>query len=191
MIEVCGVDALRQPLVENLHRQDLNPLEEAAAYQQLIEDFSLTQDEVARRVGKSRSAVANILRVFQLPPTVQKLLGEGMITLGHAKALLGTPDRSYQEMLAKMVVTEELTVRQTEELVRERSELEEQLSGSEASSGSRSRPERPPGLLELERLLSEQLSTKVRVEMGTKRGKVHVEFADLEDLERIYRVICS
>jgi ParB family chromosome partitioning protein len=190
--------SLEQALVENLHRQDLNPLEEAAANQQLNQDFSLTQDQVAKRVGKSRSAVANTLRVFQLPPSVQKLLGEGSISLGHAKALLGTPDRAYQEMLGKMILADELTVRSVEVLIRERGELEEQLSGTDSETASDTSTNnddsaalRPPGLLELERLLSEQLSTKVRVEMGSKRGKMQIDFADLEDLERIYRVISA
>lgn len=181
--------SLEQALVENLHRQDLNPLEEAAAYQQLIEDFGLTQERLAERIGKSRSTVANLLRLFQLPPAVQKLVREGRVSLGHAKVLLGTPDRGYQESLANRVASEELTVRQIEELIRERAELEGRLSGSEPPP----RPTRlrPPGLLELERLLSDQLSTKVQVQMGSKKGKVVIEFANLEDLERIYKSIAE
>ena len=118
------VASLEQALVENLHRQDLNALEEAAAYQQLIEDFGLTQEQIAKRVGKSRSAVANHLRLFQLPPSVQKLVGEGLLSAGHAKALLAHPDRSYQELLARRSVAETLTVRDLERLVKERLELE-------------------------------------------------------------------
>ncbi len=114
------VSSLEQALVENLHRQDLNALEEAAAYQQLIDDFGLTQDQVATRVGKSRSAVANQLRLFQLPPAVQKLVGEGLLSAGHAKALLGHPDRSYQEMLARKAVADSLSVREVERMVKER-----------------------------------------------------------------------
>ena len=121
---------LEQALVENLHRQDLNALEEAAAYQQLIEDFGLTQDQVAKRVGKSRSAVANQLRLFQLPPSVQKLVGEGLLSAGHAKALLGHPDRSYQELLARRAVAETLSVRDLERLVKERLELEAGLGSA-------------------------------------------------------------
>src|SRR5690606_37584123 len=115
--------SLEAALVENLHRQDLNPLEEAAAYQQLIEDFELTQEQVAQRVGRSRSAVANTLRLLQLPPSVQKLLSDGQLSAGHARALLATPDRSYQEVLARRVVAEGLSVRDVEELLRERSAL--------------------------------------------------------------------
>jgi ParB family chromosome partitioning protein len=186
----ADVAALEQALVENLHRQDLNPLEEAAAYQQLMEDFGLTQEQVATRVGKSRSSVANHLRLFQLPPAVQKLLGEDRITLGHAKALLSTPDRAYQESLARKIAAEDLSVRQVEELVREREELAGMLDEGEGRPGQ-PKPLRQPGLLELEQLLSDQLSTKVRVQMGAKRGKVVVEFANLEDLERIYRIISA
>jgi ParB family transcriptional regulator, chromosome partitioning protein len=195
------VASLEQALVENLHRQDLNPLEEAAAFQQLIEDFGYTQEQVAQRVGRSRSAVANLLRLFQLPPAVQRLVGEGLLTAGHAKALLGHPDRSYQEALAKRTVQEGLAVRDVEALVRERLELEAELGNSselgspdpDQSAGDdpdRSRQSlRPPGLLELEELLANHLDTRVSVSMSAKRGKVVIDFANLEDLERLYRVI--
>ena len=116
--------SLEQALVENLHRQDLNVLEEAAAYQQLIEEFGYTHDQVATRVGKSRTAVTNTLRLLQLPAGVQRLLAEGQITSGHARALLGTPDRGYQEVLAKMVVSDGLTVRAIEEMVRDHADGE-------------------------------------------------------------------
>lgn len=198
------VSSLEQALVENLHRQDLNALEEAAAYQQLIEDFGLTQDQVAKRVGKSRSAVANQLRLFQLPPAVQKLVGDGLISAGHAKALLGHPDRSYQEMLARKAVADSLSVRDLERLVKERLDLESGLGGTDdfgdtepiAPSDDQSvdgdEPERklrPPGLLELEELLANRLDTRVSIAMTSKRGKVTIDFANLEDLERIYRLI--
>ncbi len=181
--------ALEQAVVENLHRQDLNPLEEAAAYQQLIEDFGLTQDQVAQRVGKSRSAVANLLRLFQLPPVVQRAISEGEITAGHAKVLLSTPDRAYQEALAKRIAAEDLSVRATEELIREREEMEAQLGGGSPKPNAKKL--RPPGLLELEELLSSRLDTRVKVDMGAKRGKMQIEFANLEDLERIYRIIAN
>lgn len=191
------VGSLEAALVENLHRQDLNPLEEAAAYQQLIDDFGYTQDQVARRVGRSRSAVANLLRLFQLPPAVQKLVGENLLTAGHAKALLGHPDRAYQEALAKRAVSEQLTVRDVEALVRERLELESKLdddlpesTGVEEPEPEEERPAlRPPGLLELEELLADHLDTRVSVTMTARRGKVVIDFANLEDLERIYRRI--
>ena len=119
--EVSDELTLQHALVENLHRDDLNPLEEAAAYQQLIEDFGMTQEAVSQRVGKSRSSVANLLRLFQLPPQVQRLVADGQVSAGHAKALLGTPDRSFQESLARRIVADGLTVRETEEAVRLRS----------------------------------------------------------------------
>jgi ParB family chromosome partitioning protein len=181
---------LQHALVENLHRDDLNPLEEAAAYQQLVEDFDLTQEAVAQKVGKSRSAVANLLRLFQLPPQVQRLVAEGRVSAGHAKALLGTPDRAFQESLARRVATEGLSVRDTEEAVRRRNGLAGSTGGSPGSSGTRSKL-RAPGLLELEELLAEQLETRVSINVGPKRGRVVIEFADLEDLERIYRVMAG
>lgn len=193
------VGSLEAALVENLHRQDLNPLEEAAAYQQLIEDFGHTQEQVAQRVGRSRSAVANLLRLFHLPPAVQKLVGDGLLSAGHAKALLGHPDRSYQEALAKRAVAEQLSVRDVEALVRERLDLEAKLEDGEPEPATvdddeRTEPEdrptlRPPGLLELEELLADHLDTRVAITMSARRGKVVVDFANLEDLERIYRRI--
>ncbi len=181
---------LQHALVENLHRDDLNPLEEAAAYQQLVEDFDLTQEEVAQKVGKSRSAVANLLRLFQLPPQVQRLVAEGRVSAGHAKALLGTPDRAFQESLARRVATDGLSVRETEEAVRQRNGLAGSPGGSPGSPGTRSKL-RAPGLVELEELLAEQLDTRVSINVGPKRGRVVIEFADLEDLERIYRVMAG
>jgi ParB family chromosome partitioning protein len=180
---------LQHALVENLHRDDLNPLEEAAAYQQLIEDFNMTQDAVAHRVGKSRSAVANLLRLFQLPPQVQRLVADGQVSAGHAKALLATPDRAFQEALARRIVADGLTVRETEEAVRQRSGAggTPPVPGGD-TPGSKLRA---PGLLELEELLADQLDTRVKINMGPKRGKVVIEFADLEDLERIYKVMAT
>lgn len=181
--------ALEQALVENLHREDLNPLEEAAAYQQLIEDFGLTHDDVSRRVGKSRSAVSNTLRLFQLPAAIQRLVVEGSLSAGHARALLGTPDRAYQETLARRAVAEQLTVRDVEDAVRARTDPADEGAGAEAGERVRSRRLRPPGLLELEELLSARLDTRVKVTMGAKRGRVVIDFASLEDLERIYRAM--
>lgn len=194
--------SLEQAVVENLHRADLNPLEEAAAYQQLIEEFELTHEQVATRVGKSRAAVTNGLRLFQLPPAVQKLVADGRLAGGHAKALLGTPDRAFLEHLAQRTVTEGLTVRQVEEAVRERGELDgkpsrakEAAAPDERGSGSPTAvpggTPRDPGLLELEELLAEFLETRVSIQGGAGRGRLIVEFADVEDLERIYRRIAA
>ena len=213
--------SLEQALVENLHRQDLNVLEEAAAYQQLIEEFGFTHDQVATRVGKSRTAVTNILRLLQLPSGVQRLLADGQISSGHARALLGTPDRGYQDVLARQVISDGLTVRSIEDLVRSHNDAANGVIrdigtseaggvpiGSNGTGGvgpapvpSVSRNESqnggipgpgllpPPGILELEELLSTHLNTRVKVDMSAKRGKVVVEFATLEDLERIYKLM--
>jgi len=181
--------SLEQALVENVQREDLNPLEEAAAYQQLIEDFSLTHEELAARVGKSRAAITNTLRLFQLPPAIQRLVAEAQLAEGHARALLGTPDRAFQEALARRVVAEGLSVRAVEEAVRARSQLAPPGPGGGATAAQPGRRLRPPGLLELEELLSQHLDTRVKVDMGAKKGRVIIDFASLEDLERLYRAM--
>jgi ParB family chromosome partitioning protein len=189
---VANAASLEQALVENLHRQDLNPLEEAAAYQQLIEDFGLTHDEVATRVGRSRSAVSNVLRLFQLPPGIQRLVRDSQLSAGHARALLGTPDRAFQEALARRAVGEDLSVRAVEEAVKLRNELGQ---GGEAGPVAGDAPirvpgtTRPAGLHALEELLASHLDTRVKIDLGPRKGKLTVEFADLDDLERIYRVM--
>ncbi len=185
--------ALEHALVENLHRDNLNPLEEAAAYQQLIEDFNLTHDDVASRVGRSRASISNTLRLLQLPPAIQRSVQEKKLSMGHARALLGSPDRAFQEELAKQIVEEDLSVRATEEAVREHQGVP-QPTAPEPSDDSATMPAsrrrlRPPGLLELEELLGDHLDTRVKISMGTSRGKVVVEFSTLEDLERIYRLM--
>jgi ParB family chromosome partitioning protein len=194
------VSSLEQALVENLHREDLNPLEEAAAYKQLIEDFELTHEDLARRVGKSRAAVSNSLRLFQLPPSVQRLVSDRMLSAGHARALLGTPDRDAQQRLAEEAVETGMSVRTVEEAVRQ--SLAKDASDFEAGTDLPAQPSapvragragvsnlRPPGVLELEELLAERLNTRVRVDMSSKRGRVVIDFATLEDLERIYRIV--
>jgi ParB family chromosome partitioning protein len=190
------VNAVEEALVENLHREDLTALEEAAAYLQLIEEFELTHDQVAQRIGKSRSSVTNTLRLLGLPPEVQRLLADGKLSAGHAKALLGTPDRGLQERLAMLAVEEGWSVRTMEDVVRaggarpdEETPRDDSSSPSRGSAPGATGRLRPPGLLELEELLAAHLDTRVGVQMGSKRGKMTVEFADLEDLERIYRLI--
>jgi ParB family chromosome partitioning protein len=183
---------VEQALIENLHRQDLNALDEAAGFQQLIDDFGLTHDDVARRVGKSRVAVTNTLRLLALPPSIQHLLADGRLTAGHARALLGCAERSRQESLAREAVAEGWSVRTLEEVVREAADEPpgvEERAGAGDGAAARVTKLRPPGLLELEELLSEYLDTRVRVSTGSKRGKVVIEFATLEDLERIYRLV--
>jgi ParB family chromosome partitioning protein len=184
--ETTEAHSVEEALIENLHREDLNPLEEASAYQQLIEDFGLTHDQLSARVGKSRVAITNTLRLFQLPPAVQKLMGEGQLTAGHARALLGTPDRAFQEALARKVVAEQLSVRAVEDAVRNRNELGPTLEQAASPEPAKLRP---PGVLELEELLSAHLDTRVKVNLGNRKGRVMIEFASLEDLERIYRIM--
>jgi len=194
------VSSVEQALVENLHRQDLTPLEEAAAYQQLLEDFSMTHEQVAAKVGKSRSAITNSLRLLTLPPTIQQYLAEGRLSAGHAKALLGTPDRALQESLARMAVEQTLTVRGLEEAVRNAVNPgtnsttvipKPGATGVKPKTGTPGQVNlvKEPGLHELEELLSEHLATPVTVTLSGKHGKMVVEFADLEDLERIYRLM--
>ena len=189
--ETDDATSLQHALVENLHRDGLNPLEEAAAYQQLIEDFGLTHEAVASQVGKSRASVTNSLRLLQLPPSIQKLVHEGRLSMGQARALLATPDRAFQEQLARRVVDEDLSVRTVEEAIREH-DAQPSTTGPDAAPAkpkSRRSGLRPPGLLELEELLGDHLETRVSISMGSARGKVVVEFSTLEDLERIYRLM--
>lgn len=198
--------SVEQALVENLHRQDLTALEESAAYQQLLDEFSLTHDQIATRVGKSRSAITNSLRLLGLPPVVQHLLADGQLSAGHGRALLGTPDRARQEQLAREAAVGGWSVRMVEDAVRGDSDTPE-TTGSETSvsdtesavddaivDGAGLTPStrlRPPGLLELEHLLADHLETRVHVQMSAKKGRVTIEFADLEDLERIYRAMTN
>jgi ParB family chromosome partitioning protein len=194
---IDDVSSLERALVENIQREDLNALDEAAAYQQLIEDFDLTHEQVSQRVGRSRTVVTNALRLFQLPATVQRLVRDGALSAGHARALLMTPDREIQERLASDAVDRALSVRALEESVR--ATLAEEDGSDEgdpsevvdavADAPSTSMPSRlrPPGILELEELLALHLNTRVNVDMSRRRGRVVIEFADLADLERIYR----
>lgn len=197
------VSSVEQALVENLHRQDLTALEEAAAYQQLLDDFKMTHETIAEKVGKSRSAITNAIRLLSLPPSIQQLLADGQLSAGHAKALMGTPDRAFQEQLAKRAAQESWTVRGIENAVREKqnsivraTKTDATKPGSTQSTKSgigNSKTDRstlrPPGLLELENLLAEHLGTTVDVTMLEKNGKVVIHFADLDDLERMYRLM--
>ncbi len=189
--------SLEYALVENLHREDLNPLEEAAAYQQLIDEFSMTHEQVAKRVGRSRAAVTNTLRLLQLPAGVQRALADGSLSAGHARALLATPDRALQERLVARIVAEGLSVRAVEELVRSPQDRPHQVPEAPATPPAEvpARPGRAPAeppepwAAELEELLASFLDTRVKIEVGPRRGRIHVEFATLEDLERIYRLM--
>ena len=189
--ETDDATSVQHALVENLHRDDLDALEEAAAYQQLIEDFGLTHEAVASQVGKSRASVTNSLRLLQLPPSIQKLVHENRLNMGQARALLGTPDRAFQEQLARRVVQDDLSVHAVEEAIREHDAPPStpETATSPAEPKARRSGLRPPGLLELEELLGDHLETRVTISMGSARGKVVVEFSTLEDLERIYRLM--
>ena len=179
--DVEDLTSLEHALVENLHRQDLGPLEEAAAYQQLIDDFQLSQESVAKRVGKSRPTIANALRLLQLPSSVQGFLMDGRLTAGHARALLGLPSRQEQDQLANRIIEENLTVREIEKIVRD---------GTFATKGTKSRPvNKSVAELEVERILSELLSTRVGVKIGSRRGKITIDFANSDDLSRIIEII--
>lgn len=200
---VQGADelsSLEQAVVENLHRQDLNPLEEASAYQQLIDDFGLTHETLALRMGKSRTAITNALRILQLPPGILTMIAQGAISAGHARALLGSPDRVFQEKLARRIVDEGLSVRTVEEEIRrERESVEAALNGNastKVSAAPRRKTDKPAAVLELEEILEDLFSTRVRVDLQSKdrqvqRGKIVIEFGDFEDLERIYRVMLA
>jgi ParB family transcriptional regulator, chromosome partitioning protein len=191
------VHSLEQALVENLHREDLNALEEAAAYQQLIDEFDSTHEQVAQRVGKSRATVTNTLRLLQLPAGAQRALAEGSISAGHARALLGTPDRALQEALVTRIVVEGLTVRAVEDTVRQAAPPAQGSTDDLPGGPVRPPVAKPPtlsrlpepGVLELEELLSRHLDTRVKVDLHNRRGRLIVEFATLEDLERIYRAM--
>ncbi|MEM8620963.1 MAG: ParB/RepB/Spo0J family partition protein [Actinomycetota bacterium] len=202
-----SLERVEHALVENLHRQDLTPLEEAAAYQQLLDDFELTHEQLSTRIGKSRSAISNTIRLLGLPPGVQHLLADGQLSAGHARALLGTPDRSLQEQLARAGVSEGWSVRAMERAVRgddaaddaDESPPPTETPSDEGGSGvdldgaglAPTTQLRPPGLLELEQLLAEHLDTRVNVQMKARHGRITIDFADLEDLERIYRAMTS
>lgn len=175
---------LRDALLENLHRAQLNPLEEAAAYQQLLDDFGCTQDQLAQRIGRSRPQVSNTLRLLRLPPNVQRRVAAGVLSAGHARALLGLPSHEAMEALATRIVAEGLSVRSTEELV---------AVGGGATKRKEPKQKRAklhaPGLQDLADRMTERLDTRVKVEMGKSRGVVTIEFATVGDLRRIVDLI--
>ena len=175
-------DMLRDALLENLHRSQLNPLEEAAAYQQLLEDFSCTHDELAGRIGRSRPQISNTLRLLKLSPAVQRRVAAGVLSAGHARSLLAIEDADVQDRLAGRVVSEGISVRGLEEIV---------ALGEHGEKPDRPRRRRPvaPGLGEIAERLSDRLETRVKVDLGKTKGKITVEFASLADLQRIVDVM--
>jgi ParB family chromosome partitioning protein len=177
-------DLLRDALLENLHRAQLNPLEEAAAYQQLLDDFGCTQEELATRIKRSRPQISNTLRLLRLPPTVQRRVAAGVLSAGHARAILGVPDPAQQERLAQRAVAEGLSVRAVEEVV--------MLGSAESEPRQRRRgPGRAPAAetVELADRLADRLETRVRVDVGRSKGRITIEFAAVEDLHRIVGLI--
>ena len=175
-------DLLRDALLENLHRVQLNPLEEAAAYQQLLEDFNCTHAELSKRIARSRSQISNTLRLMKLPPLVQRRLAAGVLSAGHARALLGLPDAASMERLAQRIVAEGLSVRATEELVALHDEPQD--TRQTASRTRRSAP-----LPALSTRLSDVFDTRVKVTRGSKKGRITIEFAGDEDLARIVETL--
>ena len=189
-------ESLTEALVENLHREDLNPLEEAAAYLQLQQDFGLTQQAVANRVGRSRAAVTNATRLLQLPAAVQEFIASRRLSAGHGRALLGIVDPAEQASLAHQVVGEGWSVRQLENHLRPRAASEDNTAEPEPTKQAAEpvaqwdgNADNDSALLELESLLAEYLSTPVHVEIGERKGRLTVDFADLDDLERIYHLV--
>ena len=180
---------LEAAVVENVHRQDLNALEEAAAYRQLMDDFGLTQEDVAARVGRSRSAVANTVRLLNLAPSVQRLVVEGHLSAGHGRALLALEDDEARQALAEEIVRENLTVREAERRVAENHAAQEIVAAQSGDNGEPRSDEIQAGVLELEDLLSTRLDTRVSVKLGKSRGRITIQFSGLSDLERIYHLI--
>lgn len=175
---------LRDALLENIHRANLNPLEEAAAYQQLLEEFGATHDELAKRIGRSRPQITNTIRLLNLPPAVQRRVAAGILSAGHARALLSLEDAVEQDALATRIIAEGLSVRATEEIVA--------LAGPEQPSKPAAARRRPkphaPALADLADRLSDRFDTRVRVDIGRSKGKIVIEFATVDDLERIVSI---
>jgi ParB family chromosome partitioning protein len=177
---------LRDALLENIHRANLNPLEEAAAYQQLLDEFGATHEELARRIGRSRPQISNTIRLLNLPPAVQRRVAAGVLSAGHARALLGLDDSDAQEQMALRIVAEGMSVRATEELV--------SLALADGPSAKKTAPTRrpkvhAPALNDLAERLSDRFDTRVKVDIGRNKGKITIEFATVDDLERIVGMI--
>jgi ParB family transcriptional regulator, chromosome partitioning protein len=184
LVEADDRGSMERALVENVHRENLNPMEEAEAYRVLLAESGATHEELARRVGKSRVAITNALRLLELPVEVQRSLVEGRLSAGHGRALLGLQGNPFQMRLAKRASQEGLSVRETEEMVRKYSSMT--TSGRRQSNGT---PERPAAVTEAQRRLADALQTRVRVDMGARKGKIVVDFVSLEELERLMEVL--
>src|SRR6185437_3127236 len=178
---------LRDALLENIHRANLNPLEEAAAYQQLLDEFGATHEELAKRIGRSRPQISNTIRLLNLPAPVQRRVAAGVLSAGHARALLGLEDAEEQETLAHRIVAEGLSVRATEELVAV--SVAEGSSAKKAASPQRRSKPHAPALSDLADRLSDRFDTRVKVDIGRRKGRITIEFATVDDLERIVGII--
>jgi len=183
---IQDIESFEQAIIENLHREDLNPIDEAVAFHRLMDEFSMTQQQVAERVGRSRSAVANSLRLLQLSSGVQRLIMDGALSAGHARCLAGVNDIKIQEKLASRVISEALSVRQLESIVNDLNDEDNYASKERVVSGT---SVKEAAYLEVEKVLSEKFDTKVSVISRGKKGRLVVEFADQEDLQRIFNIL--
>lgn len=176
--DTADEDLLRDALLENLHRSELNPLEEASAYQQLLEDFGITQEQLATRIGRSRPQISNTIRLLKLPVPVQQRVAAGVLTAGHARAILGLDDPEAMQRLADKVVNEDLSVRATEEAAKNR-------SGGASTSAKATPGARRAYLDEVAGKLGDRLNTRVKIALGARKGQVTIDFASIQDLNRI------
>ena len=183
---VQDVESFEQAIIENLHREDLNPIDEAVAYHRLIDEFSMTQQQVAERVGRSRPAVANALRLLHLSSDIQRLIMDGALSAGHARCLAGVTDRKIQEKLVSRIVSEALSVRQLESIVNDLQDESNYTNKEKVIFGT---SVKEAAYLEVEKVLSERFNTKVSVVSRGKKGRLVIEFADPDDLQRIFNIL--
>lgn len=183
---VQDVESFEQAIIENLHREDLNPIDEAVAYHRLMDEFSMTQQQVAERVGRSRPAVANALRLLHLSSDIQRLIMDGALSAGHARCLAGVTDRKIQEKLVSRIVSEALSVRQLESIVNDLQDESNYTNKEKVIFGT---SVKEAAYLEVEKVLSEKFNTKVSVVSRGKKGRLVIEFADPDDLQRIFNIL--
>ena len=183
---IQDIESFEQAIIENLHREDLNPIDEAVAYHRLMDEFSMTQQQVAERVGRSRPAVANALRLLQLSSDVQRLIMDGALSAGHARCLAGVTDRKIQEKLVSRILSEALSVRQLESIV---NDLQDETSDAIKEKVIYGTSVKEAAYLEVEKVLSERFDTKVSVVSRGKKGRLVIEFADPDDLQRIFNIL--
>ena len=183
---IQDIESFEQAIIENLHREDLNPIDEAVAYHRLMDEFSMTQQQVAERVGRSRPAVANALRLLHLSSDIQRLIMDGALSAGHARCLAGVTDRKIQEKLVSRIVSEALSVRQLESIV---NDLQDETSYTSKEKVIFGTSVKEAAYLEVEKVLSERFNTKVSVVSRGKKGRLVIEFADPDDLQRIFNIL--